>query len=134
MGILMVEDNPADAYLTTFALRQQGLGQEITVLDDGETAIAYLKARTKFEDAPRPELIILDLNLKRVDGMEVLRWIRANPAMADLPVIVWSSSPADAQGEAASKATQYLEKPGDLDAYMTIGRVVAEYLDKSAAG
>lgn len=134
MGILMVEDNPADAYLTTFALRQQGLGQEITVLDDGETAIAYLKARTPYEDAPRPELIILDLNLKRVDGMEVLRWIRANPAMADLPVIVWSSSPADAQGEAASQATQYLEKPGDLDAYMSIGRAVAEHLGKSAAG
>ncbi len=133
MGILMVEDNPADAYLTTFALRQQGLGQEITVLDDGETALAYLKARTPYEGAPRPELIILDLNLKRVDGMEVLRWIRANPKMADLPVIVWSSSPADAQGEAASQATQYLEKPGDLDAYMSIGRAVAEHLGKPAA-
>ncbi len=123
----MVEDNPADAYLTTFALRQEGF-QEITVLDDGEPAIAYLKAQTPYENAPRPALVILDLNLKRVDGVEVLRWIRANPTMADLPVIVWSSSPADAQGEVASQATQYLEKPGSLDGYLNIGRVVAQYL------
>ena len=129
----MVEDNPADAYLTTLALREQGLCQEITVLDDGEPALAYLKAQTPYQTAQRPDLVILDLNLKRVDGVEVLRWIRANPKMADLPVIVWSSSPADAQGEAASQATRYLEKPAGLDEYMNIGRVVAEYLEPPAA-
>lgn len=130
MHILIVEDNPADAFLTQMALRKHQFPFEATVLDDGEPAIAYLSSNPPFGDAQAVELVILDLNLRRVDGTAVLHWIRANPRTADLPVFVLSSSPADAHGEAAAEATRYLEKPGTLDEYMGIGRIIADYFEQ----
>ena len=127
--ILIVEDNPADAHLTKLALKRQGVTFEVVVVDDGEPAISFLKAEPPYEGSPVPHLVVLDLNLKRMDGLDVLRWIRATPKVSSIKVVVLSSSPADAHLEAAAKANFYLEKPGNLEAYMDIGRVLRECLD-----
>lgn len=129
MHILIVEDNPADAFLTRMALERRGRGFRITVVDDGGPAIAFLNRDPPYRDAPGVELVVLDLNLPRVDGISVLRWIRANSETHSLPVFVLSSSPADALGAAAEAATRYLEKPGTLDEYMKIGEILSDYLD-----
>jgi two-component system, chemotaxis family, response regulator Rcp1 len=128
MRLLIVEDNPADAYITQLALRQQ-LQFEAIVVDDGAPAIAYLKREGQYDTAERPDAVILDLNLKTVDGLDVLRWMRAKPDLASIPVIVLSSSPADAQGEAAARATCYVQKPGTLDEYMDVGRIIRTCLE-----
>ena len=126
--ILIVEDNPADAYLTKLALKRQGLSFSAIVVDDGEPAIAYLKAEAPYEGASLPDLVVLDLNLKCMDGLDVLRWIRAEPKLDLIPVVVLSSSPADAQREAAAQANRYLEKPSSLDAYMALGKALQDVL------
>ena len=131
--ILIVEDNPADVYITQVALERE-LRFEAVVVDDGAPAIAYLKTEPPYEGAPRPDLVILDLNLKMVDGMEVLEWIRKTPELAQTPVIVLSSSPVDAMRHAAAQANCYLQKPGSLDEFMAIGRVVREYIESAGAG
>jgi chemotaxis family two-component system response regulator Rcp1 len=130
--ILIVEDNPADAYMTQLALEKE-MRFESTVVDDGAPAIAYLKTEPPYQDAPRPDLIILDLNLKMVDGIHVLRWIRKTPGFNHMPVVVLSSSPADAQRDAATQASCYLQKPGTLDEFMAIGRVIRNCLESAHA-
>ncbi len=128
--ILIVEDNPADAYLTKLALKRQGVSFAATVVDDGEPAIAYLKAEAPYEGVSLPDLVVLDLNLKCMDGLDVLRWIRAEPKLALIPVVVLSSSPADAQREAAAQANRYLEKPSSLDGYMALGKALQDVLPR----
>jgi CheY-like chemotaxis protein len=130
VNILIVEDNPADVYITKMALAKE-LRFESVVVDDGEPAIAYLKAESPFENAARPDLVLLDLNLKKVDGLEVLRWIRTTADWNRLPVIVLSSSPADARREAAAQATCYLQKPVTLEEYLTVGKAIRECLERS---
>ena len=125
---MIVEDNPADVYFTELALEQE-MRFESVVVDDGAPAIAYLKTEAPYEDAPRPDLIILDLNLKMIDGIQVLHWIRKTPALAQMPVVVLSSSPADAQRDAAAQASCYLQKPGTLDEFMAVGRLIRECLE-----
>jgi two-component system, chemotaxis family, response regulator Rcp1 len=125
---LIVEDNPADVYFTELALEQE-MRFESVVVDDGAPAIAYLKTEAPYEDAPRPDLIILDLNLKMIDGIQVLHWIRKTPALAQMPVVVLSSSPADAQRDAVAQASCYLQKPGTLDEFMAVGRLIRECLE-----
>jgi two-component system, chemotaxis family, response regulator Rcp1 len=110
------------------ALQQQNRGFEVTVVDDGEPALAYLSSNAPFENAPKVDLVVLDLNLPRLDGIAVLSWIRSQSKTAELPVFVLSSSPADAHGNLTAKATKYLEKPGTLDEYMSVGQIVADYL------
>jgi two-component system, chemotaxis family, response regulator Rcp1 len=133
MHILIIEDNPADAFLTRMALRQQRRPFEITVVDDGGPGMALLNHDSPYENAPAVDLVVLDLNLPRIDGITVLRWIRGNPKLKSMPVFVLSSSPADAVGAAAEAATRYLEKPATLDEYMKIGEILSGYLDEHSA-
>ncbi len=127
--ILIVEDNPADVYITRLALAKE-MSFEAVVVDDGAPAITYLNAEPPFEDIPKPDLVILDLNLKTVDGLQVLRWIRGRPNLIRLPVVVLSSFPADAQNDAAAQANCYIQKPGSLDEYLGIGRTIRECFEK----
>lgn len=128
MRILIIEDNPADAFLTRMALQKSGQ-PDVHILEDGEPAIEYLSNPDN-----AVALILLDLNLPRVDGLTFLRWLRARPETAAVPVFILSSSPADAVGDAATEATRYLEKPATLDEYMAIGQLVGEYLVGKSAG
>ena len=128
--VLIVEDNPADVYITRLALAKE-MKFEAVVLDDGAPAITYLNSEPPYEGSPTPDLVILDLNLKTIDGLQVLRWIRAKPNLVRLPVIVLSSFPPDAQHDVAAQASCYIQKPGSLDEYMGIGRVIRECFEEA---
>lgn len=128
--ILIVEDNPADVYITRMALAKE-MSFEAVVVDDGAPAITYLNSDPPYQDTPKPDLVILDLNLKTVDGLHVLRWIRGRPDLNRLPVVVLSSFPPDAQHDAAAQASCYIQKPGNLDEYLQIGRAIRECLDEA---
>jgi two-component system, chemotaxis family, response regulator Rcp1 len=90
--VLQVEDNEADVRLTREALREAGEELRLSVVGDGEQALAYLRNEPGFEDVPRPHLVLLDLNLPRKDGVEVLQEMRSDPDLAPIPVIVLTSS------------------------------------------
>lgn len=95
INILMVEDSPSDALLTREALRGAKVANELTVIEDGEAALAYLRKEGKYGEASTPDLILLDLNLPRLDGREVLQAMRQDPELKRIPVVVLTTSDAD---------------------------------------
>src|SRR5579884_2193928 len=119
--ILLVEDNPADARITVEAFRDAKTSVKIHTVGDGEEALRLLR-----RESPRahrlPDLVVLDLNLPRISGHEVLKAIRADEKLKSIPVIVISSSdnPADVRRAYANQASVYLRKPLDLDHYFTM--------------
>ena len=127
--ILLVEDNPADVLLLHEALSDQGLKPELFVAKDGDDAIRLLD---QIDDSaiPCPELVILDINLPRVPGFEVLSRIRASPKCAKIPVAVLTSSNAqrDRQEAAQRGATAYLVKPHNLEEFLLIGAELKKIL------
>ena len=86
--ILLVEDSPADIALTEEALKESGLENTLTIVTDGEQAIEYLSKRGKYKDAEKPDLILLDLNMPKKNGHEVLEVIKENPKLEEIPVVV----------------------------------------------
>jgi CheY-like chemotaxis protein len=130
--VLLVEDNDADVRLTREALREAGETVRLSAVGDGEQAIAYLRREGGFTDAPRPDLVLLDLNLPRKNGLEVLDELRADPALAPIPVIVLTSSAAQTDVEAAYAhgANAFVVKPHELDAFMDlIGAIRSFWLE-----
>jgi chemotaxis family two-component system response regulator Rcp1 len=120
--LLLIEDNPADVDLTrdSFALANSRLTIEVAA--DGVEAMSYLNRENQYHDAARPRLILLDLNLPRLDGREVLREVKANEHLRRIPVIVWSSSRAgkDVSDCYDLGANCYLIKPLDLRTYQDV--------------
>jgi CheY-like chemotaxis protein len=132
--ILLAEDNPGDVLLFREALRVSKLAHELVVADDGEKALKLLeKAGSQF---PRPDLIVLDVNLPRHSGQEVLRWVRASPPLAGVPVIILTSSasPDDKKTATQLGADLYVQKSSDLDELFQIGHTVQDLLKRKAAG
>lgn len=130
--ILIAEDNPADVYLIRESLSEQTAldGFQVTVASDGEEALDYLLQRGDFADARRPDLIVLDLNLPKVDGIEILQTMRERPELAGIPVVVFTSSdsPVDRKATEQLGADQYITKPTDLDAFMQVGGALLSYV------
>ena len=93
--ILLVEDNPADVLLTRSAFEDFKITNTLRVVEDGVQALEYLRGEGEFADAPRPDLILLDLNLPRKNGREVLAEIKADPAFRNIPVVVLTTSKAE---------------------------------------
>src|SRR5215468_10049461 len=93
--VLLVEDNPGDVLLTREALRDGKVHTRLNVVTDGEQALAYLRRQPPFENAPRPDLILLDLNLPRKNGQEVLAEIKGDEFFRRIPVVVLTSSQAE---------------------------------------
>ena len=120
MHILLVEDNPADVGLVEEAFREGKLIYEIHVAEDGEVALRYLRRQGKFSGAPRPDVILLDLNLPKKDGREVLEEIKQDPSLAMIPVIVLTTSDdeADVHRAYGLHANCYLTKPVDFDEFL----------------
>lgn len=118
--ILLVEDNPADVRLAQEAFRRARVANALHVVRDGEEALAYLERRPPHADAPRPDLVLLDLNLPRIDGLEVLRRIVADEALRTIPVAVLSSADEDAARYRAAGACGVLCKPVSLDALLRV--------------
>lgn len=111
--ILLVEDSPADIALTEEALKESGLENRLTIVTDGEQAIEYLSKRGKFKDAGRPDLILLDLNMPKKNGHEVLEVIKDDPKLEQIPVVVLTVSEAeeDIARALGLKMNYYLNKP-----------------------
>ena len=111
--ILLVEDNPGDVQLTQEGLKRAKVLNRLNVVEDGEEALAFLRRQGAWADAPRPDLIFLDLNLPKMDGREFLAEIKADPALNHIPVVVLTSSDADADVIRAYKlqASCYVKKP-----------------------
>src|SRR5882762_2757027 len=95
IDILLVEDNQSDRLLATVALEQARLLNNLHVVDDGVEAMAFIQRQGKFADAPRPDLILLDLNLPRKDGRDVLKEIKSDPRFSQIPVVILTSSKGD---------------------------------------
>jgi CheY-like chemotaxis protein len=129
IDILLVEDNPADVRLTELALGEVGLTNTLHVAEDGREALAFLRREPEYADAVRPDLVLLDLDLPRVHGTEVLEALNADDDLRRLPVIVLTSSTAD-EDVAASydrHANAYVEKPVDMDEFVGVARVIEEF-------
>ena len=120
--ILLVEDNAADIRLTEEVLRDAGSGVALDVVRDGEQALAFLRRSGEFADAQRPDLVLLDLNLPRKDGRELLAELKADEDLALLPVIMLTTSRADHDiGQCYDLgANSYIAKPVDLDEFMAV--------------
>jgi len=127
--VLLVEDNPGDARLTMEALRETKVENEVTVVEDGVEALAYLRREDPYADAPRPDLILLDLNLPRKDGREVLAELKQDPELERIPVVIFTTSHADQDILSTYElhANGYVTKPVDLEQFMTAVRSIEDF-------
>lgn len=127
--ILLVEDNPGDARLTREAFAQSARLTKIHHARDGEQAIAFLRREGTWSNAPTPDLVILDLNLPRRTGGEVLEDIKSDPHFRHIPVIVLTSSqaPEDVLHSYHLHANCFITKPGSLDALIHVARSIEEF-------
>ena len=116
--ILLVEDNPADVRLAREALREGKIESNLNSVSNGIEALAFLRRTGDFADAPRPDIILLDLNLPQIDGFAVLTEIKDDPDLRTIPVVVLttSSNPDDVLRAYELHASFYIKKPADLDA------------------
>ncbi|MGZ8394709.1 MAG: response regulator [Nitrospira sp.] len=127
--ILLVEDNPGDVRLTIEALKEAKVINNLTVLKDGEEALTYLHRQGPYAQAKRPHLILLDLNLPRKDGREVLAQIKSNEVLKRIPVVVLTTS-QDEQDVLKSynlHANCYITKPVDLDQFIKVVRSIEDF-------
>jgi two-component system, chemotaxis family, response regulator Rcp1 len=122
INVLMVEDDPDDVYLTEEALRASRLRMNLFVVDDGVRAMQYLRRQDEYADSQRPNLVLLDLNLPRMDGREVLTEIKADPALTDIPVVVLTTSKAEEDVAASYRqhANCYISKPVDIEQFRSV--------------
>jgi two-component system, chemotaxis family, response regulator Rcp1 len=118
--ILLVEDQPADVRLTEEVLADGKVANDVHVVNDGEQAMAFLRRKGRFAGSPRPDLILLDLNLPRMDGREVLAEIKSDPDLMVVPVIILTTSSAerDVLDAYEHRANAYVTKPIDLDQFI----------------
>lgn len=127
--ILLVEDNPGDVRLTIEALKEAKVINHLTVVKDGIEALAFLRRQGSYNTAPRPHLIVLDLNLPRKDGREVLADIKADDNLKRIPVVVLTTS-QDEQDVLKSydlHANCYITKPVDLDQFVRVVRSIEDF-------
>ena len=127
--ILLVEDNPGDARLAMEALREAKVHNNLYWVGDGEEALAFLRREGKHSDAPRPDLIFLDLNLPRKDGRQVLREIKADDRWRRIPVVVLTTSQAeeDILKVYNLNANCYITKPVDLDQFIKVVKTIEDF-------
>ncbi|GAA3305003.1 MULTISPECIES: response regulator [Dactylosporangium] len=127
--VLLVEDDPGDVLMTQEAFEEHKVRNKLNVVQDGEEALAYLRREGKYADAPRPDLILLDLNLPRVDGREVLGVIKEDQDLRRIPVVVLTTSQADEDilRSYSLHANAYVTKPVDFDSFIAVVRQIDEF-------
>jgi two-component system, chemotaxis family, response regulator Rcp1 len=127
--ILLVEDNPGDIRLTREALKEAKFRNKVQVVGDGIEALAYLRQEGQYSGAMRPHLIMLDLNLPRMDGREVLAAIKKDADLRRIPVVVLSSSEAESDIARAYElhANAYVTKPVDIDHFLQVVKAIEEF-------
>jgi two-component system, chemotaxis family, response regulator Rcp1 len=129
VDILLVEDSPGDVRLTREALREGRVANRLHVAMDGEAALAFLRREGEFAEAPVPGLILLDLNLPRLDGRELLRIVRSDPSLRRIPLIVLTTSTADEDVHDVYQlgGTCYIPKPVEFEAFMDAVRSIGDF-------
>ena len=127
--ILLVEDNPGDVRLTVEGLKEGKVHNNLHVAKDGVEALAFLRREGDYSDAVRPDLILLDLNLPRKDGREVLADIKADPDLKTIPVVVLTTSRAeqDVLHSYQLQANCYITKPVDLEQFIHVVKSIEEF-------
>lgn len=127
--VLLVEDNPGDVRLTREALRDGKVSNNLSVVQDGVEAMRFLRREGPYADAPRPDVVLLDLNLPKKDGRQVLQDIKGDEALRTIPVVILTSSEAerDISGAYALQANCYITKPVDLDQFITVVRSIEDF-------
>ena len=127
--ILLVEDNPGDIRLTQEVFKEGKMKNELSVVMDGEEAIAYLKKTGKYKDVTTPDLILLDLNLPKKDGREVLAEIKRDKTLASIPVIVLTTSSAeeDIAITYLNHANCFITKPVDFNQFIKVVKAIEDF-------
>jgi CheY-like chemotaxis protein len=134
--ILVIEDNASDVFLLDRALKQQKLRFELVHLLDGRDAVAFIRRQGDYATAAIPDLILMDLNLSKYTGEEILREIRAAAHLAGVPVCAWSSSQSrrDAAWLKELGVSRFIAKPAGLDQFMHIGKIIGDLLAGANSG
>lgn len=129
IDVLLVEDDQGDVLMTQEAFEHHKLRNELHVATDGEQALQFLRREGEFQHAPRPGLILLDLNLPRRDGREVLAEIKADPELRTIPVVVLTTSEAeeDILRSYSLHANAYVSKPVDFDRFIEVIRQIDDF-------
>lgn len=127
--ILLVEDNAPDVRLTIEALREGRVRNELHVVRDGASALAFVRGEPPYQDAPRPDLILLDLNLPKIGGLEVLRQLKSDSRFRSIPVVVLTTSNTDRDRLEAYDlhANSFITKPVHFDDFLAAIRTVEMY-------
>jgi CheY-like chemotaxis protein len=127
--ILLVEDNEGDIILTMEALNEGTVSNRISIARDGEQAIQFLNKEGVYSEATRPDLILLDINLPRIDGNEVLVYVKNNSQLKSIPVIMLSTSTSekDIAESYRNGANSYISKPADLDKFFEVIQKIENY-------
>jgi CheY-like chemotaxis protein len=127
--VLLVEDDPGDVLMTQEAFEEHKVRNNLAVVNDGAEALAYLRREGQYADAARPDLVLLDLNLPRRDGREVLAEIKGDPELRQIPVVVLTTSQADEDIVRSYQlhANAYVTKPVDFDRFIAVVRQIDEF-------
>jgi CheY-like chemotaxis protein len=127
--VLLVEDSPGDVRLTREAFRDANVSIQLHVASDGVEAMAFLKGEDPYINAPRPDLILLDLNLPKMDGREVLAQIKADESLRTIPTVILTTSEAEADIVKGYqlRANSYLSKPVEFDAFQSLVKSINDF-------
>jgi CheY-like chemotaxis protein len=129
MRILIIDDSPSDAELAVQAFKQSRLSNEITVVSDGREALSYLRKKGKYADAIRPDLILLDLNLPKLDGYSVLKEIKQDEELKAIPVVILTTSEDEKDVQAAYElqASAFITKPVDFPKFVSVAKDIQQF-------
>jgi CheY-like chemotaxis protein len=127
--VLLVEDDPGDVLMTREAFEDHKVQNQLHVVNDGVEAMAFLRREGEHAGAPRPDLVLLDLNLPRMDGREVLNAIKSDPDLASIPVVILTTSEAeeDVLRSYSLHANAYVTKPVDFDRFIKVVRQIDDF-------
>lgn len=127
--ILLVEDNPDDVALTTRSFKKAKMQNRVSVAGDGVEALAFLRKEGRYAASPRPDIILLDLNLPRMNGHELLEIIKGDPALADIPVIILTTSKSDEDVVSTykNKANCFISKPVLMEEFDKVIRTIQDF-------
>ena len=129
IDVLLVEDDPGDVLMTREAFKENKLANRLSVVSDGVDAMAYLRKEGQFADSLRPDLVLLDLNLPRMDGREVLAAMKSDPELRSIPVVVLTTSEAeeDVLRSYSLYANAYVTKPVDFHRFIEVVRQIDDF-------
>jgi CheY-like chemotaxis protein len=127
--VLLVEDDPGDVLMTREAFQDYKVANQLHVVQDGADAMAFLRREGDYAGAPRPDLVLLDLNLPRMDGREVLQAIKGDAELASIPVVVLTTSEAeeDVLRSYSLHANAYVTKPVDFERFIEVVRQIDDF-------